>query len=71
MMKKFATEPKKMLDMGVLQYYTFTINAEEISKEELQFLIQPLQLMRQTIKNVKRQDYDEQHRIVAALIFLT
>ncbi|PEP84863.1 helix-turn-helix transcriptional regulator [Bacillus toyonensis] len=53
---------KKMLDIGdteLLQYYTFTINAEEITKEELQFLIQTLKLMRQTIKNVEKQDCDE------------
>ncbi|WP_144641360.1 helix-turn-helix transcriptional regulator [Bacillus cereus] len=53
---------KKVLDIGdmeLLQHYTFTINAEEISKEELQFLVQTLQLMRQTIKNVKKQDCDE------------
>lgn len=60
---------KKNLDIGnmeLLQYYTFIINAEEISKEELTFLVQTLQLMRQTINNVKRQDYDEKHRIPGA-----
>ncbi|OQR53586.1 helix-turn-helix transcriptional regulator [Bacillus sp. CDB3] len=53
---------KKILDIGdmeLLQYYTFTLNKEEISQEELSFLIQTLQIMRQTIKNVKRQDFDE------------
>ncbi|PEQ47970.1 helix-turn-helix domain-containing protein [Bacillus cereus] len=53
---------KKVLDIGdmeLLQHYTFTINAEKISKEELQFLIQTLQIMRQTIKNEKKQDCDE------------
>ncbi|OQR54756.1 helix-turn-helix domain-containing protein [Bacillus sp. CDB3] len=55
-------ENKKNLDiedMEFSQYYTFTLNEEEISKEELEFLIQTLQIMRQAIKNVKRQDYHE------------
>ncbi|KXY19267.1 helix-turn-helix transcriptional regulator [Bacillus sp. FSL K6-0067] len=53
---------KKILDiedMELLEYYTFTLNEEEISKEELVFLIQTLKIMRQTIKNIKRQDFDE------------
>ncbi|MGH0945698.1 helix-turn-helix domain-containing protein [Bacillus mycoides] len=53
---------KKILDirnMELLQYYTFTLNEEEISKEELEMLIQTLKIMRQTIKNVKRQNLNE------------
>ncbi|OQR53299.1 helix-turn-helix domain-containing protein [Bacillus sp. CDB3] len=53
---------KKILDIGdmeLLQYYTFTLNEEEISKEEIEFLIQTLKIMRQTIKNVKRQHLNE------------
>ncbi|MBG9936169.1 helix-turn-helix transcriptional regulator [Bacillus tropicus] len=46
-------------DMELLKCYTFTLNEEEISKEELVFLIQTLKSMRQTIKNIKRQDFDE------------
>lgn len=46
-------------DMELLQYYTFTLNEEEISQEELAFLIQTLKIMRQTIKNIKRQNFDE------------
>ncbi|PEP84726.1 helix-turn-helix domain-containing protein [Bacillus toyonensis] len=45
---------KKVLDiedMELLQYYTFTLNEEEILKEELVFLIQTLKIMRQTVKN--------------------
>lgn len=43
-------------DMELLECYTFTLNEEEISKEELLFLIQTLKVMRQTIKNIKRED---------------
>ncbi|WP_340800402.1 hypothetical protein [Bacillus sp. FSL K6-0067] len=46
-------------DMELLQHYTFTLNEEEITKEEFVFLIQTLKIMRQTIKNIKRQDFDE------------
>ena len=46
-------------DMELLQYYTFTLDEEQISQEELAFLIQTLKIMRQTIKNIKRQDFDE------------
>ncbi|KXY82734.1 MULTISPECIES: helix-turn-helix transcriptional regulator [Bacillus] len=46
-------------DMELLKCYTFTLNEEEISKEELAFLIQTLKIMRQTIKNIKRKDFDE------------
>ncbi|HFK1812593.1 TPA: helix-turn-helix domain-containing protein [Bacillus cereus] len=48
---------KKKLDIEdtvLLAYYTFTLNEEEISKEELMFLIQTLKIMRRTIKNIKR-----------------
>ncbi|AOM14216.1 helix-turn-helix domain-containing protein [Bacillus thuringiensis] len=48
---------KKNLDIEdteLLEYYTFTLNEEEISKEELVFLIQTLKIMRQTIKNIKK-----------------
>ncbi|MEH7151414.1 transcriptional regulator [Bacillus thuringiensis] len=41
-------------DTELLEYYKFTLNEEEISKEELVFLIQTLKIMRQTIKNTKR-----------------
>ncbi|MBJ8025894.1 helix-turn-helix domain-containing protein [Bacillus cereus] len=41
-------------DTELLEYYNFTLNEEEISKEELVFLIQTLKIMRQTIKNIKR-----------------
>ncbi|CUB53897.1 Helix-turn-helix [Bacillus subtilis] len=53
---------KKILDIGdmeLLQYYTLTINAKEVSNEELTFLVQTLRIMRQTINNIKRQDDDE------------
>ncbi|EJR62975.1 helix-turn-helix transcriptional regulator [Bacillus cereus] len=53
---------KKTLDIEnieLLEGYTFTLNEEEISKEELEFLIQTLKIMRQTIKNIKRKDFDE------------
>ncbi|HHT7228413.1 TPA: helix-turn-helix transcriptional regulator [Bacillus cereus] len=53
---------KKILDiedMELLECYTFTLNKKEISKEELAFLIQNLKIMRQTIKNIKRKDFDE------------
>ncbi|QDZ74528.1 helix-turn-helix transcriptional regulator [Bacillus cereus] len=53
---------KKVLDiedMELLQCYTFTLNEEEISKEELVFLIQTIKIMRQTIKNIKREHFDE------------
>ncbi|HEQ3529530.1 helix-turn-helix domain-containing protein [Bacillus cereus] len=46
---------KKKLDIEdtvLLTYYT--LNEEEISKEELMFLIQTLKIMRRTIKNIKR-----------------
>lgn len=46
-------------DIGNLQHYTFTLNEEKISKEELEFLIQSLTIMRQTIKSVKKQNVDE------------
>ncbi len=48
---------KKNLDIEdteLFEYYTFTLNEEEISKEELVFLIQTLKIMRQTIKNIKK-----------------
>lgn len=48
---------KKILDIEdteLLEYYTFTLNEEEISKEELVFLIQTLKIMRQTIKTIKK-----------------
>ncbi|MFZ7936427.1 helix-turn-helix domain-containing protein [Bacillus thuringiensis] len=48
---------KKNLDIEnteLLAYYTFTLNEEEISKEELMFLIQTLKIMRRTIKNIKK-----------------
>jgi len=53
---------KKILDIEdgeISQYYTFTLNGEVISKEELEFLIQNLKIMRQTIKNVKQQNLNE------------
>ncbi|MCQ6531045.1 helix-turn-helix domain-containing protein [Bacillus mycoides] len=53
---------KEILDIGdmeLLHYYTCTLNEEEISKEELAFLIQTIKIMRQTIKNVKRQGLNE------------
>ncbi|MDA1775054.1 helix-turn-helix transcriptional regulator [Bacillus cereus] len=46
-------------DMELLECYTFTLNEEEISKEELEFLIQSLTIMCQTIKSVKKQNVDE------------
>ncbi|MEK4503539.1 helix-turn-helix transcriptional regulator [Bacillus sp. FSL R12-0069] len=46
-------------DMELLQYYTFTLNEEEISQEELAFLIQTLKIMRQTIENIKGKNFDE------------
>ncbi|PDZ44085.1 helix-turn-helix domain-containing protein [Bacillus wiedmannii] len=53
---------KKILDledMEISQNYTFILNKEEISKEELRFIIQTLQIMRQAIKNVQRTTFDE------------
>ncbi|TKH16371.1 helix-turn-helix transcriptional regulator [Bacillus wiedmannii] len=53
---------KKILDMEdseIFQYYTFTLNKEEISKEELEFLTQTLKIMRKTIKNAKKQNPNE------------
>ncbi|HEQ3529541.1 MULTISPECIES: helix-turn-helix domain-containing protein [Bacillus cereus group] len=47
---------KRILDIedtGLLEYYTFFLNKEEISKEELVFLIHTLKIMRKTIKNIK------------------
>ncbi|MED2997342.1 MULTISPECIES: helix-turn-helix transcriptional regulator [Bacillus] len=44
---------KKILDiedMDILQNYTLALNHEEISKEELVFLIQTLKILHQTIK---------------------
>ncbi|PEQ49393.1 helix-turn-helix domain-containing protein [Bacillus cereus] len=46
-------------DSWILQYYTFTLNGEEVSKEELEFLIQNLKILRQTIKNIKKQNLNE------------
>ena len=53
---------KKILDienMEVFQNYTLTLNNEEISKEELVFLIQTLKILRQTIKIESRNQMDE------------
>ncbi|TJZ99918.1 helix-turn-helix transcriptional regulator [Bacillus thuringiensis] len=48
---------KKVLDIGetdILQFYTFVLKDENISKQELEFLIQSLIIMRKTIKNIKK-----------------
>ncbi|CDN39642.1 MULTISPECIES: helix-turn-helix domain-containing protein [Bacillus cereus group] len=53
---------KKILDledMEISQNYTFILNKEEISKEELRFVIQTLKIMRQAIKNAQRTTFDE------------
>ncbi|MGH0945615.1 helix-turn-helix domain-containing protein [Bacillus mycoides] len=53
---------KKILDIEdseILKYYTITLNEEVISKEELEFLVQTLKILRQTIKNVKKQSLNE------------
>ncbi|MEK4503515.1 helix-turn-helix domain-containing protein [Bacillus sp. FSL R12-0069] len=55
LLHKIAT----VYNMEIPQNYTFTLSNEEISKEELLFLIQTLNILRQTIKVELRKQMDE------------